>query len=135
VAAPSKPATNQSKVPSDVGEERQANYAPVWWSAGAAVLLGGVAGTFGYLAIDAHNTRDSELNRLPADRGRVDDLNEKVELYSWVSDGATIGAVVAAAIGVYYLAAPPMESVAVEQGDVRIVPSHVANGAAMELAF
>jgi tetratricopeptide (TPR) repeat protein len=111
----------------------RASYTPVWWSAGAAVLLGGVAGTFGYLAHDADQSLSTEFNRLPANPDRIDTLSDRVRVYSWVADGATAGAVVAAAIAVYFLIDPPMQSVGEDHGSLRVIP--VADGAGVEVAF
>jgi hypothetical protein len=116
----------------DEGAQR-ASYAPVWWSAGAAVLLGGVAGTFGYLAYDADRSVSTEFERLPADPERVDTLSERVRVYSLVSDGATVGGIVAAAVAVYFLVDPPMQGTGEDRTSLRVIP--VADGAGVEVAF
>lgn len=87
--------------------EMKPNYTPFWISAAATVALGGAAGAFGYLAFDAKDKMDDELDRFPANRDVVEQLSSDTQQYALLGDIFGAAAVVAAGSAVYFLVSPP----------------------------
>jgi len=117
-AADSEPLSQRGPVQDSTPEDpaTKANYTPFWVSAGVAVVLGGVAGTFGYMALHNDKSLDDEFNRLPADPDRIDQLSNRVDSYALTSDVATAGAAVAAIVAVYFLVSPPKRRLSDDTG-------------------
>jgi hypothetical protein len=94
--------------------EMKPNYTPFWISAAATVAFGGAAGAFGYLAFDAKDKMDAELERFPANRDIVEQRSRDTKQYSLIGDIFGAATVVAAGSAVYFLVSPP-KSRATEQ--------------------
>jgi hypothetical protein len=83
------------------------NYTPFWISAVSAVALGGGAAVMGVLALDKRDQLSKELGDPPSNPTLVESLRDDGKLFAGVTDGLALGAIVAGAVGVYFLVDPP----------------------------
>ncbi len=113
---------------------RTPNYLPFWISTGVTTTLAATAGVFGYLAIKADKNLSKEYDKLPADPKRVHDFKHQISTYGATSDGVAAGAIVAAAIAIYYLVDPPLERAEPQSaGALELVPQ--SGGVALKGVF
>lgn len=102
----------------------------VWISYGAAAALGAAAVTFGLLAHGADRDLSADLGKFPGDRAQIDDDRSRLKLRAGLTDGFAAGAIVAAAVGTYFLLSGPSETESSAPGasfpQVSLLPSGAA---------
>ncbi|HTV24507.1 MAG TPA: PEGA domain-containing protein, partial [Polyangiaceae bacterium] len=89
--------------------EPSIDYTPVWISGMAAGALGLGALTFGLLASSSQSDLDDQLDTFPGNKSELESTSSKVHTLAALTDGFTVAAVVAAGVGVYFLAFPIYE--------------------------
>lgn len=89
------------------GVRESRSRAPLWISMIATGVLAGGAVTFGLMARTSDERLNRELSRVPADRGRVNEMRAALQRNAAFCDGLTAGAVVAAGLSLYFLLSHP----------------------------
>jgi tetratricopeptide (TPR) repeat protein len=111
------------------------NWTPFWVSGGTAVVLGGVAATFGILTLVDNQKLQDEYDDPNVDEDRVSQLQNRGERNAILADAFTAGAVVAAAVSVYFLVSPPKKRRSESLGLQNITISPTPQGALLRGQF
>ncbi|MEY4544846.1 MAG: hypothetical protein RL685_1041 [Pseudomonadota bacterium] len=90
--------------------EPRIDYTPVWITGMAAGACGIGALTFALVTSGAENRLQEQLDAFPGDGAQIDNSRSKVRTFAGLTDGFTVATLVAAGVGVYYLAFPVYES-------------------------
>lgn len=111
--------------------------AGAWIGFVAAGVFGGTAVTFGILTQKKDEDLDSELDRYPADRQKIDDTRSQLKLYAGLTDGFAGAALLSAIVGTYFAFSGSSdhgaESARATQTRTRLVP--LGNGVALAGEF
>ena len=112
----------------------QIDYTPVWVSGIAAGALGVGALTFSVLTSKADDDLNEQLDQFPGDPSEIDAARGKVKTFAGLTDGFTIGALLAVGVGAYYLVFPVYEDAEQPEGDAVRVSAGLG-GVAVEGTF
>lgn len=81
----------------------------LWVSLAATGVFASGAAVFGVLTMQKNKDLDRELDRYPADKGKIGDLRDAVKLNAGLTDGLAAAAGISAIFSVYFLASGPSD--------------------------
>jgi hypothetical protein len=108
--------------------------ARVWIAYGAAAALAAGAVTFGLLARRAQDDLDADLGRFPGDRAQIDQDRDRLKLRAGLTDGFGGAALIAAALGTYFLFSGPTATESAPSASPSAQVSLLPSGAALSLS-
>jgi len=106
----------------------------VWIAYGAAAALAAGAVTFGLLARRSQDDLDADLGRFPGDRTQIDQDRDRLKLRAGLTDGFAGAAVIAAALGTYFLFSAPSGGESAPSSTPAAQVSLLPSGAALSLS-
>jgi len=106
----------------------------VWIAYGAAAALAAGAVTFGLLVRRAQDDLDADLGRFPGDRTQIAEDRDRLKLRAGLTDGFAGAAVIAAALGTYFLFSAPAGRESAPSSAPAAQVSLLPSGAALSLS-
>jgi len=108
--------------------------ARVWIAYGAAAALAAGAVTFGLLTRRAEDDLDGDLGHFPGDRAQIDQDRDRLKLRAGLTDGFAGAALIAAALGTYFLFWAPSGGESAPRSTPSAQVSFLPSGAALSLS-
>jgi len=106
----------------------------VWIAYGAAAALAAGAVTFGLLVRRAQDDLDADIGRFPGDKGQINQDRDRLKLRAGLTDGFAGAALIAAALGTYFLFSAPAASESAPSSAPSAQVSLLPSGAALSLS-